>query len=582
MAKNKKTKRRVNKSPAMAVMHHLPPARHRQVTDAITAANTLLEQGKSDQALALCQQLLEIDPRNAEITLTMATAYEQSGQIDLGIKAYQAAFKLAPNCIPAMVNYALMFYRCGFLEKALNAFNSVLALEPGFIPALDGASRALFDIRRYQPAVPVFEKLARLRGTAVDLMELARVQELAGNIKAAQATCQRALATSHDKASVETLSGMFCLSHGEKGAAVDHFKNALEYNSDAGFAHFHLAKAAGQPEQLQEVANAISRTQDKSVANVRAPLYFAKGYLLEKVGDYEQAFLSFKKANDLVASVKADDNQERENLSRQHQAIFTAEMVAALHQGKCDQSKRPVFVTGLPRSGTTLVEQIIAGHSDASGLGEVELIPLLLPVLLNSPADTPASPDRFRATSASYRAIYPADMSSQQRIVDKSISSLLHIGAIVAMFPNASIICCERHPMDVAWSAYKQYFSDGGLAYTYSFERIARHQQIYTQALNHWQSVFPDRILRVRYEALVSAPENGAKQLISHINMPWQDSCLSFHENKSPVRTASYDQVRQPIYTSSVGGWKAYERWLGQLKTLLNNEIEHYEAGQRD
>jgi len=572
MAKNKKTKRATKKIPKAIVVHHLPAAKHRQVSEAIAASNNLISQGKPSEAVELCQQLLEIEPRNSEIHLTIASAYEQSGQTEASIAAYKTAFKLLPNFLPGMVNYALMLYRVGLLEQALSGFNCVLALDADFLPALDGASRTLFDLRRYDRAVPVFEKLARSRGTAIDLMELARVYELSGNIKAAKSTCQKALADAHDKASFEILSGMFSLSHGDKAEANNNFNKALEHDSDAGFAYFHLAKSGGNLENLDKIEAAIARADGKSVANVQAPLHFAKGYLLEKKGDFEQAFLSFKTANDIVTSVKADDNEIRAQRSLQHQALFTADKISRLHAGKSDQSKRPVFVTGLPRSGTTLVEQIIAGHSQASGLGEVELIPLLMPML----DDTPES---FVAAAKSYRAVYRADMTHQQRIVDKSISSLLYIGAIVAMFPNASIIYCERHPMDVAWSAFKQYFNDGALAYTYSFERIARHQAIYAQNIKHWQSVLPEKILRVRYEDLVAATEPGAQQLISHVGLAWQDTCLSFYENKTPVRTASYDQVRQPIYTSSIGAWKAYEPWLGELEKLLQSEIECYKLG---
>ena len=572
MAKNKKSKRATKKMPQAIVAHHLPASKHRQVSEAIAASNNLISQGKFPDALELCQQLLEIEPRNAEIHLTIASAHEQGAQTEAAVAAYKTAFKLLPNFLPGMVNYALMLYRVGLLEQALSSFNSVLALDADFLPALDGTARTLFDLRRYDRAVPMFEKLARLRGTAIDLMELARVYELAGNIKAAKATCQKALAAVHDKASVEILSGMFSLSHDDKAEAVNNFNRALEHDKDAGFAYFHLAKSDGSLENLDKIEAAIARADDKSVAKVHAPLHFAKGYLLEKKGDFEQAFLSFKTANDLVTSVKADDNAERALRSQQHQDIFSADKISLLHEGKSDQSKRPVFVTGLPRSGTTLVEQIIAGHSQASGLGEVELIPLLLPVLSDKP-------ESFVAAAKSYRAVYPADMMQEQRIVDKSISSLLHIGAITAMFPNASIVYCERHPMDVAWSAFKQYFNDGALAYTYSFERIARHQAIYAQSIKHWQSVLPGKILRVRYEDLVAAPEPGARQLISHLDLPWQDTCLSFYENKTPVRTASYDQVRQPIYTSSVGGWKIYEPWLGELENLLQSEIERYKLG---
>ncbi len=570
MAKNKKSRHRKKKPLAQALMQHLPPARHSQVSDAIAAANLLISQGKTNDALALCEQIAEIEPRNAEIFLTMASAYEQAGQIEPGEQAYQKAFKLAPNFLPAMINYALMYYQAGLLEKALARFIAVLALDADFIPALDGTARTLSDLRRYQQAVPVFEKLARLRATSVDLMELARAQELAGNFKAALSVWHRSLAVSHDRASIDTMAGMFCLSHGDKPAAIDYFEKAITENHDAGFAYFHLARSEGNLDRLPDIEAALARSTEKSVANVQAPLHFAKAYLLEKAGKHEQAFLSFQRANELVASVKPDDNKQHAQVLAQHQKTYTQQFVTDLHKAKCDQSKRPVFVTGLPRSGTTLVEQIIARHSDACGLGEVELVPLLAPVLKNG------QPESFLAAAKTYRAMYRADQAGMQRMVDKSISSVLHLGAIISMFPNATIICCERHPMDVAWSAYKQYFNDGALAYTYSFERLAEHQKLYAKAAEHWQTMFPQSILKIRYEDLVTSPENISKQLISHVNLDWQDTCLNFHKSQTPVRTASYDQVRQPVYTSSIGSWKPYESWLEPLKSLLKSEIDNY------
>lgn len=572
MAKNKKSKHRIKKPPVQALMQHLPPARHARVSDAITAANSLISQGKTNDALALCEQIAEIEPRNAEIFLTMASAYEQAGQIEHGEQAYQKAFKLAPNFLPAMVNHALMYYQAGLLEKALARFIAVLALDTDFIPALDGTARTLSDLRRYRQAVPMFEKLARLRATSVDLMELARVQELAGNFKAALSAWQRSLAVSHDRASIETMAGMFCLSHGDKPAAIDYFEKAIAEDRDAGFAYFHLARSEGNLDRLPDIEAALARSTEKSIANVQAPLHFAKGYLLEKTGKHKQAFLSFQRANELVASIKPDDNEQHGQMLAQHQKTYSQQFISDLHKAKRDQSKRPVFVTGLARSGTTLVEQIIARHSDACGLGEVELVPLLAPVLKNG------QPESFLAAAKTYRALYRADQAGMQRMVDKSISSVMHLGPILSMFPNATIICCERHPMDVAWSAYKQYFNDGALAYTYSFERIAMHQKIYHQALEHWQEAFGDKIFKIRYEDLVGSPEKHAKRLISHVNLPWQESCLNFHKNQTPVRTASYDQVRQPVYTTSVGSWQAYEPWLGDLKSLLSAEIQHYQS----
>jgi len=579
MAKNKKNRRQGKKALKVSVAYTLRPAKYPAVKSALAQAGQLLAQGRAADTLALCSQIVEIEPRNAEIFLTVASACELTGDVEQAEQAYKSAFKLIPNFVPGMVNYGLMLFRAGLLERSLAVFRSTMAIAPDFVPAIEGASQALSELRRYEDAVPVFEKMVQLRGGSIDFLDLADMLDKADQPKRAAAICQKALAVSPDKSAVKILAGMLSLNNGDNEAAIDHFKAALEYNENTTFAYMHLVKIDKGTDYLGDIEKAIKRTGEhtgehtgeQSALTVRAPLLFAKALLLEKAGDYAEAFSYLTDANAMVVEQKTDYHEERTARALIIRETYTSEAIQALHKQKCDQSERPVFVTGLPRSGTSLVAQILASHSKIGNLGEHELVTSLLSSL------NIKQPTSLVNAAKSYRAAYPARLADKQRIVDKSIGSTLQLGAIAAMFPNARIIYCDRHPMDVAWSAFKQYFNDGSLGYTYSFERIAEHQKIYAQNIDHWCSVLGEQILRVRYEDLVQAPEENAKLLVSHLNFPWEEACLDFYKNKSPVRTASYDQVRQPIYTSSVGGWKHYEPWLGELKSLLKDEIEFYE-----
>jgi tetratricopeptide (TPR) repeat protein len=567
--KHRKQKTRGKKKPTAKVLSRLPATRYKEVANAIDMAMQLLSRGSFSEALELCKQARHIEPRNPELHLTVAEIHARSGEIDNAEKAFKTAFQLAPNFLPAMSNYALMLYEAGRREKCLSAYKAVLALEPGFVPALAGITKVLVDLRRFQQAVPYAKRLVSARGDTSDLVELIRCQDMSGDASAALENCDNALKQGKHRGTFQTLAGSIALSRGNRDEATHRFLDAIEH--DGHFSYLNLARMKGHEDLQTRIVAEISASSDSAIASVRAPLIFANANILEQQGEFEAAFEQFKAANQLVSRVVAEDNELRASFSRKHQELFSIDQIKEIHKGKTSQSAQPVFVTGLPRSGTTLVEQIITSHSEAQGLGELELLPMLLHGV------TRLDSQNIFAAAKSYCAAYPAEYKSTRKIVDKSIGSLLHLGLVFAMFPNARVVYCERSPLDVAWSAFKEYFNEGALAYTYSFERIAEHQKIYAQNIEHWQSLFPEKILRLRYEDLVMEPEVHSKRLIAHIGLDWQDACMDFHKNSGPVRTASLDQVRQPIYTSSIARWKPYARWLDGVQELLRDEIANYE-----
>ena len=570
MARKKNNKRKKKTVVKAAPRYHLPVTKHTEVEKAISTAQKFNQSDQAEQALDLCLAAIKVEPKNAECYLTIAESYERLGQFEKAHDAFNTAQKIFPNFLPGIVNHALMLYAFKQVELSLRQYDHALSIDGDFLPALQGALTVLSDLRRYHRAVIIAEKIARIRDIESDYLELAHLKDLAGDGKGAIKTYLRTRSTSKNPALVDTYLGLQALAHGEKDTAINHLSSALSSNPRTGYPYLYLAKSAPTSLSLEEINQKVLESKDKSVLDFQVPLYFSLAHLYEKSGDYENAFKNFSTANNMVCSVVKDDNEQRKERA---EMCYSKVKALPFPNPNSASTDKPVFVTGLPRSGTTLVESIIAAHSEAEGLGELELIPAL------EPSINPDNLNTIKQAAQSYLNAYPERVANKKRLVDKSIGSVPHIGLILAMFPNAKIIICERHPMDTAWSAYKEYFSEGGLGFTYSFERIATHQKMYHELIQQWYQQFPDRLKKIRYEDLVQNPEINAKKIISHLDLPWQDECLNFHKSSHTVRTASVEQIRKPVYTSSIGRWKLYEPWLGELKLQLKDLINQYEAG---
>jgi hypothetical protein len=301
-----------------------------------------------------------------------------------------------------------------------------------------------------------------------------------------------------------------------------------------------------------------------------APLNFALGRLLERRGDLQAAFDAYASANHLLAGRQRNDDGQHEAAMRQRAMALAPDELAALARHG-NPTRQPLFVLGMPRSGTTLVEQMLATHPHVHGLGELELLPVLAPLLARPGPDTIAEAARL------YLEAWPARARRSQRVSDKSISSYQHIASILLMFPNANLVACERHPMDIAWSVFSEYFNDNALVYSYDLKRIASHLKAHREIMDHWNRTLPGRILTVRYEDMVDDPEGQARRLVAHIGLEWDPAVLAFHESRRVVRTASLEQVRQPIYKSSVGKWRRFQPQLETLSKDLADLIDRYD-----
>jgi tetratricopeptide (TPR) repeat protein len=542
----------------------------------LDSAAQMRDRGQLGQALQLCQQAVRLEPMNPEIHFTAATVLEAGRDLANAVDAYRNVLKLRPGFLPALVNCAACLADLGELGDSIELYEVALKADPRSPVVRHNLAQALVRLNRADEAAPHLRALAAASQKAADHCALAETLDLAGDREGALAAFEEALTRGAPVAPTRVHMARVELVRGNLQAARAHLAAALEADPLDGHAHFALASNFAEPETLQariEAAEAaLSATSGEPSEIAEAPLRFALGRLNDRAGRYGAAFRHFEAGNALFADCHRDDDQRLRSRADSVMAQFTCEVLGEHREGGSNSDK-PVFVFGLPRSGTTLLEQILASHSDVAGLGERDMTRWFAGYL-HEP-----TPERLRKAADIYLAGYPEPVRGKARVIDKSLGSYLEIGLILMMFPKARLINCLRHPLDVAFSAWSQYFGTSAMVYTYSFERLAHHMQLYADIMSHWHRTFPGRILDVRYEDLVTKSEPTVRRSIAHLGLSWEPACLEFHNTPREVRTASIAQVRLPLYTDSLGHWRAYEPHLQPYMSAFDSFVTAYETG---
>jgi tetratricopeptide (TPR) repeat protein len=317
-----------------------------------------------------------------------------------------------------------------------------------------------------------------------------------------------------------------------------------------------------------------AETLERLDTREQSALLFAFGKALDARGETDLAFAALAKANALHRSTLRFDIAGSEKLAAAIAEQFDPALFARL-AGAGSPSERPVFVIGMPRSGTSLVEQILSAHPEVHGAGEIGLLPALAS-RMRSPRGlgfpylaSELSGGELRQLAAAYLAATESLGPGKARVIDKTIGNFELVGLIHLAFPNARIIHCRRDPRDVCVSCFSTRFS-GGHDYAYDLVELGRYWRRYDRLMDHWRNVLPPgRMFELEYEDLVEDLEGSARQLIAHLGLDWDDACLRFHESGREVRTASFAQVRRPIYRASVGRWRRFEAHLGPLIQTL-------------
>ncbi len=531
--------------------------------------------GRTEQAVEAYRRGLAKAPASPELHNNLGNALRRQGKAAESEAAFREAIRLAPDYAEAHNNLALLLRDLGRQEESFELLTAAVRLKPDYGPAWDNLGSHHIAAGRPDEALPCFRRAFELTpDSPVAAVNLAIGLTKTGRFDEAPALFRRAIARAPRL--IEARVGLAtCLAQeGKAEEAAAELRAALAIDPAFVPAYQNLAELPGQAITEEEYARLEALLGQKGLREeYRAPLLFLLARREERAGRYGKAFDLASRANAMERpragfSAEAEAEFLRRTMASCDAAFFRERKIRG------SESELPVFVVGLPRSGTTLVEQIIASHPKAAGAGEVIELPELskrLPALLG--VDLPF-PDCLRhldqAKAAELAEGYLAHLArhhpSAARIVDKLPFNFRLLGLVALLLPRARIIHCRRDPRDTAVSLFFLHFHRP-ISFAYDLGDFAAYYRGYEALMAHWHRVLPMPILDVQYEELVAAPEPKIRQMLDFCGLEWDPRCLDFQSNERAVRTASLWQVRKPLYASSIGRWRRYEK---QLAPLLN------------
>jgi tetratricopeptide (TPR) repeat protein len=490
----------------------------------------------------------------------------------------------------------------GHYAQAVDLFGEFITLVPGHADALNALGVALYNLGRYQEAEQRYREAIDINPEYANaLVNLAAV--LQANPEVAEPLLRRALKINPKYPGARAMLGVTLLSSGHEHEATIAFRKALKLSPKDPIALFGLAQIARAEGRFDDAQSLLKRTLEISpkmptawaalsatrkmtpadsdwfataeeIAGSRVPLWeesqlrFAMGKYCDDVRDYERAFANYRRGNELLKSVAEKYDRQAHSRSVDDMVrILTRETLASITEGG-SASAKPVFVLGMPRSGTSLAEQIIASHPAARGVGEPDFWLKAARAHHDEIRQAVLSLPTRRKLAEDYLRLIEHRYPDAQRVVDKTPANSDLMGVIHSVFPNARIIRMRRDPIDTCLSCYFQNFSTG-MHFTMDLGDLADYYRIHQRLMNHWcRALPPGTILEVPYEDLIADQEAWTRKILDFVGLEWDERCLAFHETKRSVVTASAWQVRQKIYRDSLERWRNYERFIGPLKGL--------------
>lgn len=538
-------------------------------------ARTLTALGRAAEALPYYERLLEHE-RRAETLNDYATLLAELGRFEAAARCYHDALALAPRDARVHANLGHVRHCLGDHRAAIDHCRRAIELDPQLPEGYLHLGNALLAINEmhaaeaaYRAGLEVAPEHARLH-TAHAMAERAL-----GRVDDAAASTRRALTLRPDAADAVALLGSLAIDRGRFEEAEALLTKALALSPDLPEALIGLTAVRKMTAADAPWRNAAERVLAGGLPVAHAiGLHHALGKYCEDVGDLDAAFEHHRRGHELA-------RRSRPPYDRAATTARVTRTISAFDRRGLEElrpaglaSERPAFVFGMPRSGTTLAEQILASHPQVHGAGEV------LFWQFAADAELAAQPEQRAATIAAlgrqYLALFATLPSAASRVIDKLPSNFKNLGLIHAALPGARFIHFERHPLDTCLSIYFQGFS-AAHAYATDLGDLAHYYREYRRLMAHWRATLPPHLLlEVPYESLVDDPEYWSRRMLAHLGLSWDPRCLEFHRTNRPVLTASSWQVRQPIGKGSVGRWRRYERYLGSLREALGDALSGY------
>jgi len=551
--------------------------------------NTLKALGRLDEAEAAFRRAIALKEDYPEAWSNLGVVLFGLGRLDEAEAAYRRATALKPDFAAAHNNLGNALGDMGRLDQAAAACRRAIALQPDYPEACANLGNILKDMGRLDESETVLRQAIALRPDhAETLSNLGNVLMDQGRLEESEAMLRRAIALKPEFAGAHNNLGLALKELGRFDEARRATEEAIRLAPRKASYYCNLGElarfAAGGPhvaamEELAADPGSLSGTD-------RIALHFALAKAYEHMGWSAASFRQLLAGNALKRRQIAYDEAAISRQMERVATVFTAELIRS-REGAGEPSRVPVLIVGMLRSGTTLVEQILASHPAVFGAGELKLLDRAAAEIRPAAPGSPGFPDiastmsgeQFRELGARYLAALRRLAPDAARITDKMPSNFIFAGLIHLALPNAAIIHTVRDPVDTCISCFSKLFSEGQ-KHTYDLAELGRYYRRYQALMAHWHRVLPPgRILDVHYEDVVADLEGAARRILAHCGLPWDARCLDFHRTERPIRTASATQVRQPIYQSAVGRRHAYEGLLGPLIAELKPALSPVAAG---
>jgi tetratricopeptide (TPR) repeat protein len=535
--------------------------------------NALVDLGQLQDAVYHYRRMLELRPDLAEAHNNLGNALLSLRRFEEAATSYRRALALRPDAPGAHANLGNALHALGRPQEALTHCRRALELEPDSAEAELLKGNALFDLGLLDEAAASYARALELKpGYTEAHIAAGKVLRQIGRITEAEESCRRALELAADSSEALTLLGEIQADRGRFDDAEQLFRRVIVIAPDQPEAWAGLARYRKMQPDAAWLA-AAQRLLGKSVGvGQEINLRYAIGKYFDDVQDFDNAFSSYRLANELKkrSALKYDGARLARRVDRII-ALYDADWLrGARAQG--NESRRPVFIVGMPRSGTTLTEQILASHPHAFGCGELRFWHTACVAYESAALRGAERRGAIPAAAEKYLSLLASFSAEASRVIDKMPANFMNLGLIHAAFPHARILHMRRNPLDTGLSIYFQIFSNAHL-YANDLEDIAHYFTQYSRLMVHWRATLPKgTILEVPYEKLVADPEPWIREIVQFVGLPWDPRCLRFNETERTVITASNWQVRQPISTSAAGRWRNYERYLGPLRSLTELE----------
>jgi tetratricopeptide (TPR) repeat protein len=531
---------------------HLKPVRQSNVPqprgrngieEALRRAAEHFNKGEIRQAEQLCAAILTRDPKNVQALMLAGSFARRANDAGLATTFFKKVVALQPNSIEARLNLAASCGKVHEYQEAIEHLRHVLALRPDSVAALGALGKSYIAVGQAELALPLFEKATKLQ-------------------------------PSHEVLRHDHANALISLGRMDEAASLLKENIARGYRVAASYRSLvDTQKFSSEPIELGAI---VEKLDEPGLAQEeRFVLHHAAGKILNDIGRYDEAIDHFQ-ASKIAAGHEFDLEAYRRRVDTLI-AAFTPQLLKS-KAGLGNPSEVPVFIVGMPRSGTTLTEQICASHPAVYGAGELEKLGTVVRLAgyTHAPNGSIQKPpqaltaDEASSITADYLDFVQRMSPSSARVVDKMPHNFQLVGMIALLFPNAKIIHCTRDPIDNCISCFLNTFNDKH-RYNSDLRTLGLYYREYKRLMQHWDALLPGRIYECNYETMIEDQEAESRRLIDFLGLPWDDACLRFYDTERSVTTISRWQVRQPIYKSSVKRWKKYENKIQPLIEALGD-----------